>query len=146
MQLLCEKGVLQCICLEMHRYVQALFWSPVVAESTVMQQHRLNDQVTYTARALVNPINLPIGAIREEKNVTFVAKKAKIFLTKTFLCSRLDFLDFRLGPPTLGREIRNKFCYFQRQRHCPSQFFVILPRPTRSRSPNSYRINLRFDA
>ncbi len=35
---MCEKVVLQCICLEMHLYVQAPFWSAVVAESTVMQQ------------------------------------------------------------------------------------------------------------
>jgi hypothetical protein len=34
MKLLYEKGVLQCICLEMHRYVQAPFWSAGVAEST----------------------------------------------------------------------------------------------------------------
>jgi hypothetical protein len=32
----CEKGVLLCICLEMHLYVQAPFWSAVVPESTVM--------------------------------------------------------------------------------------------------------------
>jgi hypothetical protein len=33
---LCEKGVLYCICLEMHQYVQAPFWSAVVEESNVI--------------------------------------------------------------------------------------------------------------
>jgi hypothetical protein len=39
---LCEKGVLQCICLEVHRYVQVTFWRAVVAKSTVIYQHRYN--------------------------------------------------------------------------------------------------------
>ncbi len=38
MQPLCGKGGLKCICLEMHPNVQALLWSAVVSESTVMQQ------------------------------------------------------------------------------------------------------------
>jgi hypothetical protein len=41
---MCEKGVSKCICLEMHLYVQAPFWSAVVAESTVMKQ-RLGDSI-----------------------------------------------------------------------------------------------------
>jgi hypothetical protein len=36
MKPLYEKGVLYCICLEMHCYVQARFWSGGIAESTVM--------------------------------------------------------------------------------------------------------------
>jgi hypothetical protein len=38
-----EKGVLYCICLEMHQYLQAPFWSAIVEESQVMSQHLKKD-------------------------------------------------------------------------------------------------------
>ncbi len=113
MQPLCGKGVLQCICLEMHLYVQAPFWSAVVAESTVMQQHR----------------NLLVPNARKEKpnydfSISMIFIFTCVFLYRDCVMSKVGGSQIRVpqtaNPKTCGLAILYllDFRTFRKCRNC----------------------------